>query len=187
MSVGPLLAWICLLGVVKPLVPRVLVAATLNWYQRPGRMSPSLALSSVVWEGSARVVKIHTVPGQSKILTIISLCEHKVWRITVGEWLQAGLEEGLLIFERAKYSYSFILSVSFFLVHISPPFAVCIQNIGRGFVSCSLWSLKNVYWYFSVFCVPTFWLKIVIWLNVSSTIGLNIFITTVKINAVVFT
>lgn len=77
-SVGPLLAWICLLGVVKPLVPRVLVAATLNWYQRPGRMSTSLAPSSVVWEGSARVVKIHTVSEQSKILTIISLCEHKV-------------------------------------------------------------------------------------------------------------
>lgn len=50
MSVGPLLAWMCLLGVVKPLVPRVLLAATLNWYQRPGRMSPSLARCSVVWE-----------------------------------------------------------------------------------------------------------------------------------------
>lgn len=50
MSVGPLLAWMCLLGVVKPLVPRVLVAATLNWYQRPGRMSPSLAPCSVVWD-----------------------------------------------------------------------------------------------------------------------------------------
>lgn len=83
--------------------------------------------------------------------------------------------------------FLFTYSVYLFLVHISPTFAVCIQNLGRGFVSSSLWSLKNVYWYFSVFFVPTFWLKTLIWLNVSSTIGLSIFITPIKINAIVFT
>lgn len=50
--VWPLLEWKCLLGVVKPLVPWRLTAATLNWYQRPGRTSDSLALCSVVCGGS---------------------------------------------------------------------------------------------------------------------------------------
>lgn len=51
-TIWPLLEWMCLLGVVNPLVPRVLTAATLNWYQRPGRMSVSLAPRCVVCGGS---------------------------------------------------------------------------------------------------------------------------------------
>lgn len=50
----PLVEWTCRLGVVKPRVPRLLTAATLNWYQRPGRMSVSLAPCSVVYEKSIK-------------------------------------------------------------------------------------------------------------------------------------
>lgn len=112
MSVRPLLAWICLLGVVKPRVPRVLVAATLNWYQRPGRMSPSLAPCSVVCGGGGGSGKSVKIPTQSqnggKTLTNIAPRERKVRRITVGERLHAGSREGLLISKNVKYSFSFI-------------------------------------------------------------------------------
>lgn len=45
----PLEALKCLLGVVYPLVPCTLTAATLNWYQRPGRISASHTRSSEVY------------------------------------------------------------------------------------------------------------------------------------------
>lgn len=85
-TVWPLLEWMCLLGVVKPRVPRVLTAATLNWYQRPGRMSESLAPRCVVCEGSGGSVggretwNESTGSERDKILMIIS--QHKVWGIT---------------------------------------------------------------------------------------------------------
>lgn len=47
--ISPLEDLKCLLGVVYPLVPWTLTAATLNWYQRPGRMSVNHTRSSDVY------------------------------------------------------------------------------------------------------------------------------------------